>query len=167
MKNLSLLESRRVILTNTNMLNLNSSIHHFQQKMINPKHSYMSADNTTMWVQTKSRWHVNTFLFFKMNHTFRFSQKMMGNRAHLQCVHKDNETVRWITKTKLGIFFYRRNAKTVECLQYPEQTTSILSRSGTKEIAEGNCSQPARAAYPSNINYKRECGDPLNMSFVA
>jgi len=48
----------------------------------------------------------------------------------------------------------------MEYLQYPEQTTFILSRSGTKQITEGKCSQPARAAYPYNINYKREYGDP-------
>jgi hypothetical protein len=34
--------------------------------MIQPKHSYnLSADNMTMsWFQTKSLWHLNTFLCF-------------------------------------------------------------------------------------------------------
>jgi len=74
--------------------------------------------------------------------------------------------VQSITKTKLGILLYRRNVKIRECLQYPEQTASILSRSGTKHIKEGKCSQPARAAYPNNRNDKSEDGDPLHRSFI-
>jgi len=49
---------------------------------------------------------------------------------------------------KLSVLLYRRNVKSREYLQYPEQTASILSTSGTKQIKEGKCSQPARAAYP-------------------
>jgi hypothetical protein len=67
---------------------------------------------------------------------------------------------------KLSILLYRRIVKTRECLQHPEQTAPILSRSGTKQITEGKCSQPARAAYCYNINYKRDYGDPLNRSFI-
>jgi len=56
---------------------------------------------------------------------------------------------------KLGVPLYRKNVKTMECLQYPEQTTAILSRSGTKQITGVKSSQTARAAYPYNINNKR------------
>ena len=67
---------------------------------------------------------------------------------------------------KLGILPYRRNVKTTECLQYPEQTTSILSTSGTEQITEDKYNQPVKAAYPNNVNYKREYGDRLNRSFI-
>jgi len=74
--------------------------------------------------------------------------------------------VQLITKTKLGVLLYRRNVKIREFLQYPEQTASMLSTSGTKQIKEGKCSQPATAAYPNNRNYKREDGDALHRSFI-
>jgi hypothetical protein len=74
--------------------------------------------------------------------------------------------VRLITETKLGILLYRRNVKIKECLQYPEQTASILITSVTKQIKEGKCSQPATAGYPNNKNYKSEDGDPLHRSFL-
>jgi len=54
----------------------------------------------------------------------------------------------------------------MEYLQYPEQTASMLSTSGTKQIKEGKCSQPATAAYCNNRNYKREDGDALHRSFI-
>jgi len=69
-------------------------------------------------------------------------------------------------KTKLKILHHRRNVKIRECLQYPEQTASILSRSGTKHIKEAKYVQPPRAAYPNNRNDKSEGGDPLHRSFI-
>jgi hypothetical protein len=60
---------------------------------------------------------------------------------------------------KLGNLLYRRNVETMERLQYPEKTTSIL-RSGTEQITEGKCNQPARAAYPYNVNYKKNMVTP-------
>jgi len=47
---------------------------------------------------------------------------------------------------KIGILLYRRNVKIRECLGYPEQTASILGTTGTKQIKEGKCIQPATAA---------------------
>ena len=136
--------------------------------MINPKHSYnQSADNTTMPWEQKNSWHVNTFLcFVKTNHTFRWSQKIVGNEHICNMLIKIHETVQWITKTKLSILLYRRSVNPMGCLQYPEQTTSTPSRSGTKQITEGRCNQPATAAYPNNVNYIREYGDPLKRSFI-
>jgi len=67
---------------------------------------------------------------------------------------------------KLGILLYRRNVKIRKCLQYREQTAFILSRSGTRQITEERCSQPARAAYCNNRNYKREDGEPLHRSLI-
>ena len=67
---------------------------------------------------------------------------------------------------KLGILLYRRNVKTMECLQYPQQTTTIISQSGKEQITEGKCNQPVKAAYPNNVNYKKEYADPLNRSFI-
>jgi hypothetical protein len=82
------------------------------------------------------------------------------------CIYKYNQTVHLITKTKLSILLYRRNIKISECLQYGEQTASILSRTGTKHNKEGKCSQPATAVYPKNRNYKSKGGDPLHRSFI-
>jgi len=90
MKKLSLLESRRVILANTNMFNLSSGIHHFHEKW--------SIQNTvTTNQQTKQQCcgckqnhdMLTHFCVFKINHKFRFPQKIVGNRTRLQCAHKN------------------------------------------------------------------------------
>jgi len=90
---------------------------------------------------------------------------MVGKQnTSAMCTQKYNKTEQLVTKTKLCILHYRRNVKIRECLQYPEQTDSTLSTSGTKDIKEGKSSQPATAVYPNNINYKREDGNPLHSS---
>jgi len=67
------------------------------------------------------------------------------------CTQKYNQTVRLIAEMKLSILLYRQSVKVRECLQYPEQTASILSTSGIKQIKESKCSQPGRPAYMGTL----------------
>jgi len=66
------------------ILNLNSSIHHFQQKWSNQNMATISRQHDNIvganQIIMASK---HSFVTFKINHTFRFSQKMVGNRTFL------------------------------------------------------------------------------------